>query len=135
MPHWQACTDLHKVHATLIRCCSIASHVTDHTSAQSNKRGLAVKPQLQSTCVNLLQDLQRLVLLPIRQDDVLHSQAGFGALESLCTPAQQQGSCQRQCLEAPYATVAATDTEQSAQFWNRHRPGAGCYELCKALDW
>lgn len=63
--------------ATLVSGCCKASHVANDTPAKRNEGGFTIQPGLQSLVPDLLQDLQRLVLLTVRKDDGLHLESSL----------------------------------------------------------
>ena len=78
------------MHATLVSGGSKASHVSNDAAPKSHKGGIAVQSALQRLVPNLLQDIKRLVLLPVRQDYMLYLQLAVASFQRCITPAQQR---------------------------------------------
>lgn len=66
---------LHKINSALVRGGRKATHVPNHSAAQSNEGAIPIESMLEGGVPHFAQYIQVLVLLTIRENDCLYLKA------------------------------------------------------------
>lgn len=78
---------LDEVDASLVGRGCKARHVPNDTASQGHKGGVAIQPGFQRLVPHLLEDVQGLVLLTVRQHDMLYLQPAVALPQGCIAPA------------------------------------------------